>query len=551
MKNSIFAYVAFQPIDNKHDTHKNNEVKKVIEKNNTSSLLILDGTTESTERLNFTISLAFENATEQSKSNSRISSPASYTSTFHKQPPVFVIKGQLMNAKYSKKLEGDAFLKNTSFFNTDTALSFNNLIKPSPLSTTLKRTFFSSISNASLFSKSLTTSRQLNKNLDQQVDFELNEQSNIKLSQLGKNLLQITPVMSGYSSTFTRSITPNSSLPQSIESLPDDNSPTNLIIVGWRYSKITVGNLFQKGDFSLPCLNCVKKNAYCLFTANRSFLNKANAIFFHASLLSVNDLPPTRNPQQKWIFYTKEAPRHHITGKVNLTLFDTLFNITVTYSSNATVLAAYGKCTKSNFNNLKNSYIAKSIAGKTKTAAWFVSHCYTENKREDYVKQLTQYVDVDIYGECGTLHCPFGLKECNTLLEKHYWFYLSFENSNCKDYVTEKVFNILTRNINIVPVVYGGANYSHILPPHSFISAWDYKSPEELSEYLIYLTQNKTAYTEYFRWRKSYACRNWQYIPELCSYLHANINRQSVVPSIGQFWSHETQCPEKSRRFLR
>lgn len=37
---------------------------------------------------------------------------------------------------------------------------------------------------------------------------------------------------------------------------------------------------------------------------------------------------------------------------------------------------------------------------------------------------------------------------------------------------------------DIIPVVYGGANYSHIAPHHSYINALDFTSPEELAQYL-------------------------------------------------------------------
>ena len=42
-------------------------------------------------------------------------------------------------------------------------------------------------------------------------------------------------------------------------------------------------------------------------------------------------------------------------------------------------------------------------ANKNKTAAWFVSHCATQARRELYVKKLKKHVDVDIYGKCGKL----------------------------------------------------------------------------------------------------------------------------------------------------
>ena len=77
-------------------------------------------------------------------------------------------------------------------------------------------------------------------------------------------------------------------------------------------------------------------------------------------------------------------------------------------------------------------------------------------------------------------------------------FYLSFENSICEDYVTEKFWKVL--NGNLVPIVLGGANYEEIAPPHSYINSLDYKSPKELANYLKYLISNSTAYYEYFKW---------------------------------------------------
>ncbi len=55
---------------------------------------------------------------------------------------------------------------------------------------------------------------------------------------------------------------------------------------------------------------------------------------------------------------------------------------------------------------------------------------------------------------------------------REYKFYLSFENSVCEDYVTEKFWKVL--DYSVIPVVLGGANYSKFAPAKSYINIRDY-----------------------------------------------------------------------------
>jgi len=58
-----------------------------------------------------------------------------------------------------------------------------------------------------------------------------------------------------------------------------------------------------------------------------------------------------------------------------------------------------------------------------------------------YAKELSKFIQVDIYGACGSLRCPRSQSQtCFDMLDEDYKFYLAFENSNCKDYITEKFF---------------------------------------------------------------------------------------------------------------
>jgi len=107
---------------------------------------------------------------------------------------------------------------------------------------------------------------------------------------------------------------------------------------------------------------------------------------------------------------------------------------------NNTYHRPYGTVEKLKQNKLSLDMVANNPAkGKTKLVAWFVSNCESESLREKYVQTMKKYIDVDVYGKCGDHVCWVGEQdECYNILERDYKFYLAFENSFCRDYVTEK-----------------------------------------------------------------------------------------------------------------
>ncbi|KAJ8315555.1 hypothetical protein KUTeg_007705, partial [Tegillarca granosa] len=121
---------------------------------------------------------------------------------------------------------------------------------------------------------------------------------------------------------------------------------------------------------------------------------------------------------------------------------------------------------------------------KNKTALWFISHCKTQARREDYVKQKKRD------------------KRDKYTLAKFYKFHISFENSLCKDYITEKSLHILPSSI--VPIVRGEPTSELFLPPGSYIDTKNFKLSSQLGKYLKELAINETEYIQYFKWKKYY-----------------------------------------------
>jgi hypothetical protein len=195
----------------------------------------------------------------------------------------------------------------------------------------------------------------------------------------------------------------------------------------------------------------------CETSANRTDVHSYDAVLFHLRTWSKNDLPQSRLVHQRYVFWSMESAAWRIFN-ISVTPMNGFFNWTMTYRWDSDVVAPYGyirplgkaqlhpsdsqmKCYFSNNGGIKN--YAK---GKTKMAVWFVSNCRTVvSSRNELVKELQKYIAIDVYGTCGNLTCPKNQDEsyesteqCRDLAATQYKFYLSLENSLCRDYVTEK-----------------------------------------------------------------------------------------------------------------
>ena len=229
---------------------------------------------------------------------------------------------------------------------------------------------------------------------------------------------------SGRNETYDR-------IPHQLQYVPKErNSTSKVILVYTGLGRAKRGNQ-QFINHKCPVTNCI-------LTDDKLKGPHADAVLWQQAV----SLPPWRKPtSQVWVMFMLESPEH----TPHFQQFRGLVNWTATYRRDSVLVAPYERFVP--YDHPKG--VARTpgnnrnyAAGKTKKVAWFVSNCGSRNGRLRYVEELQKYIDVDIYGHCGPLQCARhgNGEKCFKMLQSDYKFYLAFENSNCKDYITEKLF---------------------------------------------------------------------------------------------------------------
>ncbi|XP_063696920.1 glycoprotein 3-alpha-L-fucosyltransferase A-like [Culicoides brevitarsis] len=253
----------------------------------------------------------------------------------------------------------------------------------------------------------------------------------------------------------------------------------------------------------------------------------------------------SRNDQLH-MFFTMESPLHAVR-------LNGPFDWISTYRRDSDIVADYGTWQYYDPNVRQLPQTTNYAAGKRKKVAWFVTNCRAPNNRLEIALEMQKYIQVDIYGPCtdSKLSCSRSREnECFEMLEKEYKFYLAFENSNCRDYMTEKVYKNALKH-KVLPIVMGARpeDYRKYMPEHSFIHVDDFETVEDLANYLNLLDRDDNLYNSYFQWRgtgeiidKSYFwCR-------VCAMLHnPNMNREKFAltgTSLKEYWRGDGICTQ-------
>jgi hypothetical protein len=178
-----------------------------------------------------------------------------------------------------------------------------------------------------------------------------------------------------------------------------------------------------------------------------------------------------------------------------------------------------------------------------KGASFLANNCDSMSNRESLVKGLIETkLRVDALSSCfRNAEPPPGVNMDNkTAILEQYLFHLAYENQRSVDYITEKLWGALAAGT--LPVYYGAPNIKDHVPPHSVVFADDFKSPTDLSDYLLRLTKDRPLYESYHTWRskpmdpafmEKYTFTNTHSTCRMCKWAYAKKH--------GLDWNHSAQ----------
>lgn len=281
----------------------------------------------------------------------------------------------------------------------------------------------------------------------------------------------------------------------------------------------------------------------CEVTTDKNRLHDSDAIVFHLpDILPWTSLPKTRRLDQVWVLYNLEPPPRQI-WYMGGVMWRNVFNWTMSYRQDSTVFVrpyhGYEPLTAAQKQKSSHSYV-NFLANKTKFAIATISDCYDDAGRYKDIYELQKYIDVDIYGYCGSEVCHQWRDDCEKTI-REYKFQLAFENAYCQDYITEKYWEAHMRKL--IPVVNWKTDPTNLVFPNSYINIFDFPNIKSAAEHMIKVSENEKLYNSYFEWTKRYKmnCHCGCHWCALCDKLHdSNIPSQVIVDPMG--WASEDTC---------
>ncbi|CAK1580884.1 unnamed protein product [Parnassius mnemosyne] len=316
-----------------------------------------------------------------------------------------------------------------------------------------------------------------------------------------------------------------------IKPLPDKT----IYILNWDKNFDTQKNLFDR---------CSVRN--CMITKDRHYFGEDysnfDALLFTESFLG-SSYKPQNGSRALRIFVSTLPPHNKITCDK---YYDNFFNMTFTYRLNSDIVLKYfvvrnftGHIVAPNLApvwnvspNSVNTDIQSIMRRKVRAVVYMNCNSNYDSWKRTYLTKLENNLSryslkIDTYNCSG---CGYG--DCNSIF-RDYYFYIIFENYFAEDYMTKKL--LYAYDNYVVPIIYGGANYSRFLPPHSYIDAYETK-PSDIAAEIQRSLYSFTDYEKYFKWRNVYTIENHHPFCDLCDVLNRRKSRTTPAKKDFREW---------------
>ncbi|XP_023037377.1 alpha-(1,3)-fucosyltransferase C [Drosophila willistoni] len=303
----------------------------------------------------------------------------------------------------------------------------------------------------------------------------------------------------------------------------------------------------------------------CLMTTRRNYTTYPfDAVVINADIpYTINGMDMVKHKANYIVVFMARKPLSLLQNPLNLTTTITkqqqqvAFNFTMTYRLDSDLVWTDHYFTqhqrkrriteftkqKLNFNiRMMTARQASVLETHLKSKRYFVMYLMYEVNDYSlpeslYLIELRKHIDLYALDNCRTFN------DCSL-----YRFMLVFDSSGCTDYIHPDFFTALDNYV--VPVMVGGGNISHLVPPHSYISSMDFDTPKDLVIYLenLAMSNQQRDYEKYFWWHTNYKLQKTNTRPYCLICHEIREMSQDTKRDSSRFtdWWHKSQCNNRT-----
>eukprot|EP01104_Vermistella_antarctica_P016001 TRINITY_DN5365_c0_g1_i1.p1 TRINITY_DN5365_c0_g1~~TRINITY_DN5365_c0_g1_i1.p1 ORF type:complete len:416 (+),score=97.54 TRINITY_DN5365_c0_g1_i1:156-1403(+) len=259
----------------------------------------------------------------------------------------------------------------------------------------------------------------------------------------------------------------------------------------------------KNGKSVAPMSKSCSRNCTLSVTSKRVSYNKADIVMLSAGEIDMHDLPHRTkgkrgNPHKRWFLYSEQSPAHH--AEMRDLDFMKLFTGSMTYRLGSEAPIPHSQ--KYPGDALRDLITARpefSPREKTDLVVWMEHDCASSNRRTEYVMELMHHLGVTSYGNCMN-NREWPEEKSRMDIMRTAKFTLVFEDSSCKDYVTELYWDALVAGT--VPIYMGAPNVEQLTPTnHAILNVADFRSPQELASFVQDVSSSDETYLSFLDYK--------------------------------------------------